>query len=285
MKKIALLSCDSLEGFFCYDEMLVEPFAGRGFDAELISWRAQVDWNEYEAVIVRATWDYQDHFKEFDETLDKINSSSARLLNPLEIIKWNFSKLYLQELEQKGVDIIPSHFSNSFDFDLAYDLYSKYQCEEIIIKPCVSANSDDTFRLNVSELCNQTQKLKELFNGRDHMYQPFIPSVIQNGEYSLFYFGGEFSHAILKTPKDGDFRVQEEHGGRLQKIIPSEKMLQASSKIIAEIVPSPLYARIDLVEYENKYLLMEVELIEPSLYFNLDDKSAGRFVEAYINSR
>lgn len=285
MKKIALLSCDSLEGFFCYDEMLIKPFAAKGYDAEMISWKASVNWGDFESVIVRATWDYQDHFEEFEKTLEKINSSGARLLNPLEIMKWNFSKMYLQMLKEKGIEIIPSHFANNFDFDLAYDLYKKYECKEIIIKPCVSANSDDTFRLDVSELCNQTQYLKELFNGRDHMYQPFIPSVIQNGEYSLFYFGGEFSHAILKTPKDGDFRVQEEHGGSLKRISPNEQMLLAAEKIIKEIQPCPLYARIDLVEYQDKYLLMEVELIEPSLYFNLDDESAGRFVEAYISSR
>jgi hypothetical protein len=113
------------------------------------------------------------------------------------------------------------------------------------------------------------------------MVQPFVPAIIEQGEYSLFYFADHYSHCILKTPKSGDFRVQEEHGGILQSITPSKELLTAAKKALQTIPEKVLYARIDLVQYQGEYQLMEIELIEPSLYFNLDDKAAPRFAKAF----
>ena len=284
MKKIALLSCDSLEGFVCYDELLIAPFAAAGYKAEMVSWRADVDWDQYESVIVRSTWDYQDFQEDFLRVLDDIDRSKARLENSLALMKWNINKMYLKELEESGVFIIPGKFASTYEHSLADSIFSEYQCDEIIIKPCVSANSDDAFRLSRPELDRAKEKLESLFRDRDHVCQPFIPSIIEKGEYSLFYFNGVFSHGILKTPKLGDFRVQEEHGGSLQKIEPNEKMDCTARQVLAAINSIPLYARVDLVEYKSEYALMEIELIEPSLYFNLDKESAGRFVSAYLDS-
>jgi len=285
MKKIALLSCDSLEDFICYDDLLIEPFAEAGYLAEAVSWRSNAKWFDYEAVIVRSTWDYQDEPEAFLDTLKKIQVSSAALLNSLETMIWNLDKRYLEDLEDKGVNIIPCKFAKEFNFELAMSIFQEYQCNEIIIKPTVSANSDDTFRLGKEKLLESKESLSQLFSNRYHMYQPFVPSVVQNGEYSLFYFNGTFSHAILKTPKSGDFRVQEEHGGLLQSVEPSEELMSSANKVVGVIEPTPLYARIDLVEYDGQYALMEVELIEPSLYFNLDKNSASRFVKAYEDSK
>ncbi|MCM8526088.1 MAG: hypothetical protein NE327_06200 [Lentisphaeraceae bacterium] len=283
MNKIALLSCDSLEGFVCYDDLLIEPFAAAGYKAEMISWKSEIDWNEYEAVIVRSTWDYQDEPERFMKVLEAIHRSSAILLNPLNLMKWNLNKRYLLELQSKGVYIIPSEFSDDYNHGLLLSLFEGYKCDEVVIKPCVSANSDDTFKLSKSELSVKEDDLRSLFANRSQMYQPFIPSVVERGEYSLFYFAGSFSHAILKTPKAGDFRVQEEHGGSLARIEPDGDMKAVADFIASVFEPVPLYARIDLVSFENKWALMEVELIEPSLYFNLDSSSATRFVEAYKN--
>ena len=281
MNKIALLSCDSLEGFVCYDDLLIKPFADAGYNAEMISWKSTVDWSEFEAVIVRSTWDYQDEPEAFMNVLSKINKSSAKLLNSLKLMEWNFNKNYLRKLRDKGVFIIPSEFVEDYDHKLALSLFSEFNCSEIVIKPCVSANSDDTFRLSQQSLEDKRDEFSKLFEHRSQMYQPFITSVVEKGEYSLFYFGGEFSHAILKTPKPGDFRVQEEHGGSLLRIEPTKEMRETADFIASVIDPEPLYARIDLVSMGDKWALMEVELIEPSLYLNLDSTAASRFVEAY----
>ena len=285
MRKIALLSCDSLDGFVCYDDLLLEPFQEAGYMAEMVSWRADVDWGSYEAVIVRSTWDYQDDFESFQEVLKEIESSSASLFNSLEIMLWNLDKRYLKDLQEKGVNVIPCVFAESYSSAEAYKIFDDYDCDEIIIKPTVSANSDDTFRIRKEELSYKEDQLAVLFKNRFHMYQPFVPSVVKNGEYSLFYFSGEFSHAILKTPKSGDFRVQEEHGGLLESVVPCSRLKSSAEKLMDALFPKPLYARIDLVEYLGEFALMEVELIEPSLYFNLDSAAARRFVKAFENSK
>jgi hypothetical protein len=119
-----------------------------------------------------------------------------------------------------------------------------------------------------------------------------MSSVIDEGEFSLFYFDGKYSHAILKTPKADDFRVQEEHGGRLKAIVPEKSLFAEADNTLAAITKltgeMPLYARVDFVRFCNEingeeFALMEAELIEPSLYFNMDDNSAQRFANAFVN--
>ena len=281
MSKVALLSCDSLEGFVCYDDLLIVPFAKEAYEVDIVSWKSAVNWNEYESVIVRSTWDYQKDLDSFVSVLEQIENSSAQLQNSLELMKWNFDKNYLKDLKEQGALIIPSEFAEDYEHETALRVFEEFDCPEIIIKPCVSANSDDTFRLNRGELESKRQYFAKLFRGRSHLYQPFVKSVVERGGYSLFYFGGLFSHAILKTPKTGDFRVQEEHGGHLTKIEAPSSMTGIGSSIISSLPKEPLYARVDLVSFENSWALMELELIEPSLYFNLDSGSPAKFVEAY----
>jgi glutathione synthase/RimK-type ligase-like ATP-grasp enzyme len=156
------------------------------------------------------------------------------------------------------------------------------ETENIIIKPTVSANADDTFLVNKAEFKKLTQTIKNTFSSKQLIVQPFIDSVITEGEYSLFYFGDKFSHCVLKKPKENDFRVQEEHGGRLKLSEAEDNMLSTAESVLKALPESALYARIDLIRSNNQFLLMEVELIEPSLYFNMDEKAADRFTEAFL---
>ena len=114
------------------------------------------------------------------------------------------------------------------------------------------------------------------------MVQPFMPNIVSEGEFSLFYFGGEYSHTILKTPKPKDFRVQEEHGGIIKAVQPTDKLLKAGQKVFEFIAPKPLYARIDFVrDAADDFALMELELIEPALYFRMDEESPKRFAKIF----
>lgn len=112
------------------------------------------------------------------------------------------------------------------------------------------------------------------------MVQPFMPKIVTEGEFSLFYFGGIYSHTILKTPKAKDFRVQEEHGGIITQVAPSEQLLQSAQKVFNQISDELLYARIDFVRDENdNFCLMELELIEPALYLRMDKDAAQKFAK------
>jgi len=282
MQKVAVLTMDGLENFECYDHLTYPYFRENGWQPVEVSWRDQgVDWDEYEAVLIRSPWDYQDDARQFITQLQYIESSRAQLFNPLSIVQWNIDKRYLAELQQKGVGIVPTLWQDGWQSD-DHDWFAHLGSEEIVIKPCISANADNTFRLTPQRFLQEKDQLKQIFAKRHFMVQPFMNNIVNEGEYSLFYFNGELSHAILKTPKSGDFRVQEEHGGRLTKIDPENTLIESGDKTLAAIGESLLYARLDFVRHDNDFLLMEAELIEPSLYFNMDAASPGRFVEAFL---
>jgi glutathione synthase/RimK-type ligase-like ATP-grasp enzyme len=115
------------------------------------------------------------------------------------------------------------------------------------------------------------------------MVQPFLKNIIKEGEYSLFFFNGKFSHSVLKKPKENDFRVQEEHGGNIQPLKVNTELISIAENIIKQLFTVPLYGRVDLVRNtQNEFAIMELELIEPSLYLNKDPQSPQRFAEAFV---
>lgn len=274
---------NSLEDFECYDQLLFEPLKRIGWKAEQVSWRnEQVDWNAFDVVVIRSPWDYHEDPDTFFQTLRKIDRSSALLENSLSLVEWNSNKRYLFDLQNQGVDIVPTLWKESFDARDWDSFFKHFSADEIIIKPAVGASAVDTFRIQQEDGNGYLPKLKSLFSKRPFLIQPFIPSVVTEGEFSLFYFGDTYSHTILKTPKTNDFGVQEEHGGRLLLVEPEEELLALGDKILDLINPEPLYTRIDLVRSgQNNFLLMELELIEPSLYFNMDPKSPERFASVF----
>lgn len=281
MPKCAFLSTDHLEDFYVYDMMAQAPLAALGWDVIEVSWHdSEHDWDQYDVVVVRSTWDYQQHEKDFMACLARIEASTAHLENPLALMQWNISKQYLQALESKGVNIVPTIWNEDCNLDVTQGAFKYFDTEEIVIKPYVSANADFTYRLTKAQLAERFDTIQTEYQNRSMMIQPFLNSIINDGEYSLFYFSGQYSHAICKRPASGDFRVQEEHGGQLSTIQPSEAMQQLGSKTMQALPCDALYARVDMVEIHGKLAIIEVELIEPSLYFNMDEQSPARFAAA-----
>ena len=284
MIKVAYLSMDSLDDFECYDYLTFEPMSSLGHSVTEVSWKSKVDWNNFDYVIIRSPWDYQDNSDEFLLVLDSIENSSAILLNPINIIKWNINKIYLRDLEQRGVAIVPTTFFDGLDEDSLETALKTLDYDEFILKPTISANADHTYRVSKDNKSTFIEQKLSIFSNRQCMLQPFIDSVVNEGEYSLFYFNGDLSHCILKTPESGDFRVQEEHGGKLKRIDkPEADLIESGDIVLNAITQDLLYARLDFVRFNNSYVLMEAELIEPSLYFNLEPESPIRFANAFHN--
>ncbi len=284
MRKIAFLSMDSLDNYVCYDAMLERPLRDLGWLVRNLSWRDKnAAWDDFEAVVIRSTWDYQQDPEAFLQVLEQIDQSQARLENPLELVRWNLHKGYLRDLERQGIAIVPSLFRAAGEALMLDDAFERSGVDELIIKPSISANAEDTYRIRAGMDGLDKDRLEQIFSKKDALIQPFMPAVVKEGEFSLFYFGSEYSHGILKKPKTGDFRVQEEHGGQLTAIDPEPWLRQAADEAIAAIRPIPLYARVDFVRDTGlpgaggDFYLMEMELIEPSLYFNMDPNSAARF--------
>ena len=266
-----------LAGYTNDDDLAITPLRDLGWDVEIVSWRDKtVDWNDFEIVVIRSTWDYQDDPTAFLEVLQKIESSNALLENSFDIVNWNLDKRYLRDLDGKGVKIVPTIWDgvyNAVSFDKWLDAAGT---DEIIIKPTISATAQHTYRLRAFD-----PGLIPVFADRPFRVQPVLNTIVDEGEYSLFYFGGGYSHTILKTPKAADFRVQEEHGGIITAVEPTADLRAAGRKVFDTISLLPLYARVDLVrDPTGEFAVMELELIEPALYLRMDPDSPGRFAAA-----
>ncbi|PAP75670.1 ATP-grasp domain-containing protein [Rubrivirga marina] len=278
MPTCAFLTTDDLDAFVTYDAEAVAPLAALGWTVEDVAWRAEADWDAYDAVVVRSPWDYQDAPDHFLEVLGAIDRSSARLENPLPVIRWNLRKTYLRDLERAGVPVVPTRWAeDGLTAGTLAAAFRQWDVAGVVAKPIVSANADGTFRLGAE--ADGVEALSALAD-RPSLVQPFVPAVVEEGEYSVFAFGGAVSHAILKTPAAGDFRVQEEHGGVIRGVEPEPALLDLTHRALAAVPHDRplLYARVDAVRMpDGAWAVMELELIEPSLYFSYSEGSAARF--------
>lgn len=282
--KIALLTCQELEGYIAYEEHLDAALEKAGIEFEWIVWTnwKEVDWTEYSAAIIRTTWDYQKKIEEFLEALTHI-SSQTKLFNPLETVKWNHSKDYLLEFNETDTKPVPTQEVHIIEKTDLFVLFENLKSEQIIIKPFISATAHDTFFLSKSNWEENLDNIIKVNQKKRMMVQPFLQNIQKEGEYSLHFFDGQFSHGILKTPKEGDFRSQEEYGSNIQSIEPEKSMMDFAQKVLSHLKETLLYARVDFVRTDsNNFNLMELELIEPSLYFGYGEGSADKLVNALV---
>jgi hypothetical protein len=218
----------------------------------------------------------------FFAVLESIDRSNTRLENSLELVRWNMQKTYLRDIALKGTSIVPTLWQEkAVDTKKLGSFFDQLDTEEIIIKPIIGASAGHAFRLHQSQSSEKIPVLEKIFERRAYMVQPFMANIIEEGEFSLIYFEGMHSHTILKTPKTNDFRVQEEHGGNIRPVIAEPELLHSSQNVIDSLPQKPLYARADFVRTEQStFALMELELIEPALYFRMDADSPMRFAHA-----
>jgi hypothetical protein len=279
-KRCAFLTMEDMTGFYSYDSLAYAPLAEMGWEVEEVPWnRPQVNWKAYDAVVIRSTWDYQQQPESFLGVLEVIEIHGTPLFNSLEYCRWNMNKTYLRDLERKGVSILPTLWCDSMAGTEVNQWCDELEIDRVVVKPIIGANADDTFVLSGGDDV-QIAFAQEAFQSKPFMVQPFVESIQTTGEFSLFYFGGQYSHAINKIPKRGDFRVQEEHGGIITAITADDYLKQPGQCVIDQLGQPLLYARVDFVQWQGEPALMEVELIEPSLYFAFDEESPRRFAAA-----
>ena len=273
---------DDLTGYVSDDDLTIAYLHHEGWTVEMVSWRKDYNWSQFDVVVIRTTWDYQNDPDAFFAVLKSIDSSGARLENSLELVRWNMQKTYLRDIASKGTCIVPTLWQEGVvNTKKLESFFDQLDTEEIIIKPIIGASSGHAFRLHRSQSKAKIPVLEKIFGRRAYMVQPFMEKIVEEGEFSLIYFEGMHSHTILKTPKTNDFRVQEEHGGNIRPIIAEPELLQSSQGVIDFLPQRPLYARADFVRTEQStFALMELELIEPALYFRMDADSPIRFVHA-----
>tara|TARA_B100000902_G_scaffold72396_2_gene77730 strand:+ start:7875 stop:8831 length:957 start_codon:yes stop_codon:yes gene_type:complete len=241
------------------------------------------NWAHTKCAIFRSTWDYFERFEEFfawiEETKNKI-----RFINATELIKWNINKRYLIELKNKGVNIASTLFINKDNQRTLDSLFKETNWNKAVIKPAISGAARQTYKITPATCKDYEVIFKQLISQESMLFQEFLNNIILKGEISVIMIAGKHTHAIIKTAKKGDFRVQDDHGGKVKKYLPSREEILFAEQCISIINPCPLYARVDIVyDNKNKLSLSELELIEPELWFRDNPKSAEFLAEEIKN--
>lgn len=284
---IALATCAHHPGFVANDDAPVQAaFARRGIDAPLLRWDdPDIDWSSFDAVVIRTTWDYTERPREFLAWCDRVGER-VRLINPPDLVRWNLDKVYLRDLEHAGLPIVPTRWleptgERSLDAALAATGWG-----EIICKPSVGAGASGLLRVKVGEPHADERARAHcdaLLAQGPVLVQPWLPSILGRGETSVVIFEGEVSHAVRKTPAPGDFRVQIEFGGRYEVVepTPEQRRVALGAWEAGCARGEALYARVDLVEPEPEApAIIELEMVEPELFFPMVDRAADRFADA-----
>ncbi len=277
--KIALLSCKNWPDVLEKERAFASEFP-KQFDVHVEVWNdPSVNWTDYNYLIFRTVWDYFEFPKEFETWLNDLENQNVKTLNPLPIIKRNQHKFYLQDLERQGIDIIPTVFiPKNTRLDLSFLINNNW--EKAVIKPAISGGAYLTRLFSQSEIEEIEIEYASFALENDLLVQPFMPEIQEIGELSILFFQGKYSHTILKKPKNGDFRVQSQFGGQYQAIEPDAAVLATAEYIIQTFGGDLLYARVDGILKDGKFLLMELELIEPDLYFDYHADAKQNFLSA-----
>lgn len=284
MRRVAFLTLHDPTGFVVDDDLAIEPLAARGWQVETLPWnRKGVHWRRYQLVVIRSTWDYQHHAEKFIDVLETIERNGVRLENGSEISRWNMKKTYLRDLAAHGVEIVPTFWRERLGAGELLPLFKELRSEEAVIKPVMSANAQGAWRLDRRRAAELSPEIEAYFADRPLMLQPFERGIVEEGEYSMVYFNGIHSHSLLKVPKPGDFRVQEEHGSEIIPVTPEPALRAAGDAAIAAVGSRLLYARADFVRSGDSFRLMELELVEPAIYLRTSSGAPERFADAIVS--
>jgi len=273
--RLALATSDVIPALHPDDTHLALSLQRLGIEPSACVWSDPgIDWSRFDAVLIRTTWDYFQRYAEFQAWLDRLPIPT---INEQRLLQWNSDKRYLVELERQGVDIVPTRVATAAGLRDALDAMAG---RAVVVKPTVSGGAWHTLQGVVGEVAFE-QGVAQLPRSLDYLVQPFLPEILSAGEWSLLYFGGAFSHAVLKRAAAGDYRVQGIFGGSTEAIEPDAPIRASAQRALDAVVAighaQASYARVDGVVVDGRFLLMELEMIEPLLFLAERPDAAERF--------
>lgn len=260
-------------------EVEAAVLASRGAVVEAVAWTEAGDLSGYDLILPLVAWGYHLDYPRWLDFLERARLERLPLVNPPVLLRWNGDKAYLAELGEAGVATVPTFAVECCcDADLD-EARRRFACEWLVIKPPVSASATGT------HLIGPNDGLLAESCGRPMILQPLIEEIARTGEFSLILFEGEFSHAIVKRPKEGDFRVQPHLGGVALPCMPPPGTIALAQKALAAAPVMPTYARVDIIpDGEGTLKIMELELIEPALYIDLAPDGGDAFVDSILRA-
>ena len=259
-------------------ERLTAPLVARGLSVANASWLDPIAPDQARVVMPLLAWGYHLRAQAWFERLDALEAAGVRLVNSASVLRWNTTKTYLAELAAKGAPVVPTLALDRLtleDMDRARELFG---VDVLVAKPQISGGSQDTVKLRHAD------GLAGCTTG-PALIQPFLPAVGEEGELSLFYFDGVFSHAVTKVAMAGDFRVQPQFGGQVSGVAPEPEALHAAQMVLKAAGAPLTYARVDLIRgLDGTPQLMELEVIEPDLFLGHAHDGGAAFAEAVVRA-
>lgn len=262
------------------DHFLMDALAEEKLPSVPVVWSdPAVDWSRYDAVVIRSTWDYVERLPEFRAWLQHLKAQNVRVFNPVSVLEQNIDKVYLKHLANAGVDILPTLWCDQTNLQAIGAELQARGWHDIVVKPAIAAGAFRTIKTHVSRWNDDQMFVQQILNESEVLIQPYDREIETSGEWSFLFFGDTFSHAVLKKPKAGDFRVQFIHGGDHRLTEAPAKLLDAARRI-HELSSEPLlYSRIDGIWRDERFILMEWEKLEPFLFLEEYPPAAQLFAK------
>lgn len=257
-------------------ERLAAPLRARGLTVIGQPWTDPVDPASANLVLPLLAWGYHLRQAEWFAQLDAWEAAEVPVINPVPTLRWNTRKTYLIALESRGAPVVPTHAHDRLTPEALAAAFDAFGVDQLVVKPQISGGSQDTVRV-------RRQEVLEGGPAGPALIQPFLPAVGEEGELSLFFFDGRFSHAVAKVAASGDFRVQPQFGGQVSGVAPEPEALRAAQMVL-EAADLPLtYARVDLIRgLDHTPQLMELEVIEPDLFLEHGHDDGAAFAAAVM---
>lgn len=273
------------------DRLVLEAFQKQGLNAIRKSWDdPNFDWSTTKYALFRTTWDYFDRFPEFSKWLEA-TSQKTQFINSKKLIYWNIDKHYLQDLSMAGVTIPKTYFVEQGTQTTLAEAYAhamhklNFRPTTFILKPCVSGAARHTYKIQKESIEEYEAIFQKLIAEEAMMLQEFQENIIKEGEISMMVFNGQFTHAVLKIAKPGDFRVQDDFGGTVHQHEPTQEQIDFATSVVHAAPELPIYARVDIFrDNDRSWALAELEIFEPELWFRLNPKAADILSQSIMKS-
>ena len=250
-----------------------------GIKAVPLVWSKFTDFGDFDLVLPLLAWGYHHQPSAWLAMLDHLEQVAVPVINPVPVLRWNSDKSYLADLTEAGIATVPTRRVEALDAAALADAHAAFG-PQLVVKPLVSAGGDGIHRIGPGD------GVPDDARGQPMLVQPFLASVIGEGEYSLLLFGGEFSHALIKRPKPGDYRVQLHHGGSDEPCDPPAGAIELAKAALAAAPAAAAYARVDLIRLGDGTLaVIELELIEPALWLEHAPDKGESFAAAIKAAR
>ena len=266
------------------DQVLANAVRRRGLSVRPVVWSSSSTADD--VVLIRSPYDYVERPAEFRSWLDDLDECGATVLNSTSLLRWNMHKGYLTDLAARGVAVVPTEMLTQGSTRSLTDLLADRGWSRVVVKPAIGASARQTISVegaDAASLASADAHLRRLVEREDVLVQPFIASIETDGEVSVVAIGGEITHAVLKRPTVGEWRVQSDFGGSAVRVPVTAEHERAVSSVLGAVDGAPTYARVDLVGIDGELHLMELELIEPELFFQIAPEAADRLAGCLVD--